>query len=312
MRTGFIDYYQTLGLDKKASADEIKKAYRKLARKYHPDVNPNNEGASRKFKQVNEANEVLSDPDKRKKYDTYGEQWQHADQIEQMRRHQGQGQQYTYNTDFGDGFSDFFHSVFGSMFGNNPFAGGGNPFAGGGPRPGQNRRPAKGQDYETEVQLTLEDLLHDHKRTLTIDGRQIRLTIPAGVPDGQTIRVRNQGGEGGPGTEKGDLYVTFRVRSHPSLERKEADLHLKLDLDLYTAILGGELEIRTLEGSLRLKIRPGTQNGTRMRLREKGLPVYKNNTQRGDLFVNLEVRLPEELSAEEKELFEKLAALRKK
>lgn len=313
MRTGFIDYYQTLGIDKKASPEEIKKAYRKLARKYHPDVNPGNEDAARKFKQVNEAHEVLSDPDKRRKYDAYGEQWQYADQIEQMRRQQGQGQQYTYNVDFGDGFSDFFHSIFGSMFGSggNPFAGG-NPFGGGNGRSATHRRPLKGQDYETEVSLELADLREDHKRTLQVDGRQIRITVPAGVPDNQTIRIRGQGGEGGPGGENGDLYVTFRVQPHARFERKGADLHLKHEIDLYTALLGGETEIRTLEGSLRLKIKAGTQNGTRLRLRGKGLPVYKSSGQWGDLLVQLEVRLPENLSPEEEKLFRELARLRSK
>lgn len=308
MPTGFIDYYQTLGVDKNASPEEIKKAYRKLARKYHPDMNRGNEEAARKFKQINEAHEVLSDPEKRRKYDAYGEQWQYADQIEQMRRHQGQ--QYTYNVDFGDGFSDFFHSIFGSMFGgsNNPFTGSSHF---GGSRASQ-RRSFKGQDYETEVYLELEDLQADHKRTLHVDGRQIRITVPAGVPDGQTIRIRGQGGEAGPGGENGDLYVTFRVKPHARFERQEADLHTKHEIDLYTALLGGETEIQTLDGVIRLKIKAGTQNGTRLRLRGKGLPVYKSNGQRGDLFVQLEVRLPEKLSTEEERLFRELAQLRRK
>ena len=308
MRTGFIDYYQTLGVGKQASAEEIKKAYRKLARQYHPDVNPGNEEAARKFKQVNEANEVLSDPEKRQKYDAYGEQWQYADQIEQMRRQQG-GAQYTYNTDFGDGFSDFFHSIFGSMFGGggSPFGSGASGRFGGGRSPGAQR--PKGQDFETEVALDLEDLCEEHKRTLNIQGKQIRITIPAGVPEGQTIRIRGQGGEAFPGGEKGDLYVTFRIRPHVRLERKEADLLLKHELDLYTAVLGGETEVRSLEGAVRLKIKPGTQNGSRMRLRGKGLPIYKQTTQRGDLIVQLDVRLPDKLTPQEEKLFQELARL---
>ncbi len=307
MQTGFIDYYQTLGLNKNASAEEIKKAYRKLARQYHPDVTANNDEADRKFKQINEANEVLSDPEKRKKYDAYGEQWQYADQIEKMRRNQGQ--QYTYDTDLGDGFSDFFHSVFGSMFGGGgqSFGGGaGHPFGGG--RPGQ-RAKSKGQDYETEINLDLEDLLEVSKRTLNVDGRQIRITIPEGVSDGQTIRVRGQGAASPHGGENGDLYVKFKVRNHPRFERKEADLHLKAELNLYTAILGGELEIKSLSGPIRLKIKPGTQNGTSLRLRGKGLPLYKKSGEYGDLFVNLQVQLPEKLSPQEAELFRQLAEL---
>jgi curved DNA-binding protein len=309
MKTGFIDYYQTLGVDKKASAEEIKKAYRKLARKYHPDVQQGNDETARKFKQINEANEVLSDPDKRKKYDTYGEQWQHADQIEKMRKQQGQ--QYTYN-EGGDGFSDFFHSVFGSMFGDgNPFASAGGQSFGGG-RQTSRGRSSKGQDYETEVNLSLEELLGNQKQTLSIDGRQIRISIPEGVADGQTIRVRGQGAASPYGGENGDLYVTFRIRRHALFERKEADLYLKADLDLYTAILGGDLEIHSLSGPIRLKIKPGTQNGTALRLRGKGLPVYKQSDQKGDLFVNLQIRLPESLDANEIALFQQLAELRKK
>ncbi|MGE3724329.1 MAG: DnaJ C-terminal domain-containing protein [Candidatus Sericytochromatia bacterium] len=307
MQTGFIDYYQTLGLNKNATAEEIKKAYRKLARQYHPDVTANNDEADRKFKQINEANEVLSDPEKRKKYDAYGEQWQYADQIEKMRRNQGQ--QYTYDADPGDGFSDFFHSVFGSMFGGGQSFGGGagHPFGGG--RSTQ-RVKSKGQDYETEISLDLEELLEASKRTLNVDGRQIRITVPEGVSDGQTIRVRGQGAASPYGGENGDLYVKFKVRPHARFERKEADLHLKTELDLYTAILGGELEIKSLSGPIRLKIKPGTQNGSTLRLRGKGLPLYKKPGERGDLFVNLQVQLPEKLSSEEEALFRQLAMLR--
>lgn len=308
MQTGFIDYYQTLGLNKNASGEDIKKAYRKLARQYHPDLTPNNEEAARKFKQINEANEVLSDPDKRKKYDAYGEQWQYADQIEKMRRNQGQ--QYTYDTDMGDGFSDFFHSVFGSMFGGGgqPFGGGaGHPFGGG---RGGMRTKSKGQDYETEISLDLEELLEASKRTLNVDGRQIRITVPEGAKDGQTIRVRGQGAASPHGGDNGDLYVKFKVRTHPRFERKEADLYLKAELDLYTAILGGELEIKSLSGPIRLKIKAGTQNGTSLRLRGKGLPIPQQAGERGDLFVNLLVQLPEKLSPQEEDLFRQLAELR--
>lgn len=301
----FIDYYATLGVNKNASQDEIRKAYRKLARKYHPDVNSGDEDSVRKFKEVNEANEVLSDPEKRKKYDQYGKDWQHAEQFEKMRR-DNPYQHYTYNSNAGfegGGFSDFFRSIFGDM-----------GMGGMGAQSGfsaQGRRSFKGQDLETELQLTLEDALVSEKRTITINGKQLRFTIPAGVEDGQTIRIRGQGQPGGNGAPAGDLYITFRFAPHPVFERKGDNLHTQIQIDLFTALLGGEVEIPTLQGPVRMKIKAGTQNGSKLRLRNKGYPIYKQADHYGHLYVDIQVSLPTELSAAEEKLLREWQDLRK-
>lgn len=300
----FIDYYATLGVSKNASQDEIRKAYRKLARKYHPDMNQGNEQASRKFKEINEANEVLSDADKRKKYDQYGKDWQHAEQFEKMRR-QGGGahQHYTYD-DMGSmggfeggSFSDFFRSIFGDMGGAN-FQGRGRG------------RSFKGQDIETDLSLSLEDALKSEKRTVTVNNKQIRFTIPAGVEDGQTIRLRGQGQPGYGDAPPGDLYITFRFKKHPVFERKGHDLYTKIQIDLFTALLGGEVEIPTLQGSVRMKIKAGTQNHSTLRLRNKGYPRYKQEQDFGHLYVELQVKLPAELSEAEQKLVKEWQELR--
>jgi curved DNA-binding protein len=307
MATAFIDYYQTLGVPKDADEKAIKKAFRKLARKYHPDVNPGNSEAERKFKQVNEAYEVLSDPEKRAKYDKYGENWEHAEAYEEAARQRGQrrgapgggpfgfggGQRYTYSSGEGD-FSDFFRTVFGEE------ARGGF---------GRQRRTMsfKGQDYNAELHLRLREILVDHKRVLTVNGKNIRLTIPAGVEDGQTIRIKGQGGPGRNGGKKGDLYLTFRIENDTPFRRKGADLHLDHTIDLYTAVLGGKTEVPTLDSRVAVTIPPATQNGKVIRLRGKGMPHYRKSGH-GDLYVTLTVALPTELSVEEKALFEQLAA----
>lgn len=308
----FIDYYQTLGVPKDADEKAIKKAYRKLARKYHPDVNPDNPEAEQKFKQVNEAFQVLSDSEKRAKYDKYGEHWEHADAYEEAARQRGQrgggpgggafgfgggggGQSYTYSSEGGD-FSEFFRNVFGDE-------------ATGGRRGYGRRRTMsfKGQDYNAELHLRLREILVDHKRVLTVNGKNIRLTIPAGVEDGQTIRIKGQGGPGRNGGEKGDLYLTFRIENDTPFRRKGADLHLDHSIDLYTAVLGGKTEVPTLESRVAVTIPAETQNGKVIRLRGKGMPRYRKEGH-GDLYVNLTVDLPTQLSAEDKALFEQLAA----
>ena len=308
----FIDYYQTLGVPKDADEKAIKKAYRKLARQYHPDVNPDNPEAEQKFKQINEAFQVLSDPEKRAKYDKYGENWEHAEAYEEAARQRGQrrggggaggpfgfggGQGYTYSSEGGD-FSDFFRTVFGEE------AGGG--FGGGGFGGRRRTMSYKGQDYNAELHLRLREILVDHKRVLTVNGNNIRLTIPAGVEDGQTIRIKGQGGPGRNGGEKGDLYLTFRIENDTPFRRKGADLHLDHTIDLYTAVLGGKTEVPTLESRVAVTIPPETQNGKVIRLRGKGMPRYRQSGH-GDLYVNLTVELPTKLSAEEKALFEQLA-----
>lgn len=299
----FIDYYKVLGLDKNASADDIKKAYRKLARKHHPDLNPNDKEAQKKFQQVNEANEVLSDPEKRKKYDQYGENWKHAEQFEQAQQQQGGNGQYYYENSgnpfdgfsqgFGtEDFSDFFGDLFGAKGGNN-----------------QRSRSSqfKGQDYTTELHLSLRDAATTHKQTLNINGKQIRITIPAGVSNGQQIKLKGQGGEGLNGGPKGDLYITFIIAEDSNFKRLNDDLNTTVEIDLYTAVLGGETMVDTLDGKVKLKVSPGTQNDTKVRLKGKGFPVYKKENQWGDLFVTYKVKIPTKLTPKQKELFEELA-----
>ncbi|OQP62236.1 DnaJ C-terminal domain-containing protein [Niastella populi] len=297
----FVDYYSILGVDKNATQEDIKKAYRKLARKHHPDVNPNDAAASKKFQQINEANEVLSDPEKRKKYDQYGKDWEHAEQFEKAGRGQqrqqpfgGGGQQFSAE-DFGGGdFSDFFESLFG-----------GRPH-------GQGRRTAKfrGQDYESELKIDLTDAYTTHKQTLTINGKNVRITIPAGIEDGQKIRLKGHGGEGVNGGPAGDLYITFSIVNNTPFKRMGNDLYLNQHIDLYTALLGGEITIDTLGGKLKLKVKPETQNGTKVRLKEKGFPIYKEEGKFGDLYVTMHVKLPTNLTEKQKELIKQLSELK--
>ena len=297
----FVDYYSILGLHKNATQEDIKKAYRKLARKHHPDVNPNDAAASKKFQQINEANEVLSDPEKRKKYDQYGKDWAHAEQFEQARREQqrqqpfgGGGQQFS-SEDFGGGdFSEFFESLFGGR-----------------PR-GHGGRTAKfrGQDYESELKIDLTDAYTTHKQTLTINGKNVRITIPAGIEDGQKIRLKGHGGEGVNGGPAGDLYITFSIVNNTPFKRMGNDLYLNQDIDLYTALLGGEITVDTLGGKLKLKVKPETQNGTKVRLKEKGFPVYKEEGKFGDLYVTMHVKLPTNLTEKQKELIKQLSELK--
>lgn len=299
----FIDYYKILGLTKSASEADIKKAYRKLARKHHPDLNPNDKSAEQKFKQINEANEVLSDPEKRKKYDQYGKDWQHADSYEKARQQQGsQGysNQRTYTSD-GQGFDESqFSDFFESMFGGGGFSGGGR------------RRTAqfKGQDLNATLRLNLTDILQDQKQTISVGDKKIRLTIPAGVEDGQTIKIRGYGGEGMNGGPKGDLYITFEIFNNTRFKRLESDIYATENISLYTALLGGEITIETLSGKVKLNVKPETQNDTKVKLTGKGLPKYKKDGQFGDLYITYKVELPKNLSAKEKELFTELSKLR--
>jgi curved DNA-binding protein len=306
----FLDYYKILGVDKNASEEDIKKAYRKLARKYHPDLNPNDKEAHRKFQEINEANEVLSDPEKRKKYDQYGKDWKYADQFEQARQQGGAGysgfggfggagggQTYTesYGTeDFSD-FSEFFQSMFGG--------------GGGGRR--QSRTSFKGQDYQAELHLNLRDAAVTHQQTLTINDKNVRITIPAGVENDQKIRLKGYGAPGVNGGPAGDLYITFKIADDPQFKRQGNDLYTTATVELYTAVLGGETMVDTLEGKIKLKVAAGTQNGAKVRVKGKGFPVYKQEGQKGDLYVTFNISIPTNLSEREKELFTELANLKK-
>lgn len=294
----FIDYYKVLGIAKNADEKEIKKAYRKLARKYHPDVNPNNQDAKQKFQQVNEANEVLSDPEKRKKYDQYGKDWQHAEQFEQAKkqRQSSGGQQYR---DFGgqtyseEDFSDFFESMFGGRR-----------------RSQSSQAKYRGQDFNAELRLELEDVYESHKRTLTVNGKNIRLTIPAGVENGQTIKIKGHGGPGMNGGPNGDLFITFQIENYSTYKRDGNDLHKAIDLPLYTAVLGGELTIDTMGGKVKLKVAPETKNNSKVKLKGKGFPVYKKENMFGDLYLTYQIEIPTNLTVKEKELFEELSKMR--
>lgn len=302
----FIDYYKVLGLDKSATAADIKKAYRKLARKLHPDLNPNDKTAQQKFQQINEANEVLSDPEKRKKYDQYGKDWQHAEAFEkakQQQSSQGFGGQRTYSGS-GQGFdesefSDFFESMFGG--------------SGGFSRSGGNRRQTsqfKGQDLAATLRLNLTDILESQKQTISIGKKKIRLTIPAGVDDGQTIKIKGYGGEGMNGGPKGDLLITFEIFNNTRFKRLESDIYSTEEISLYTALLGGEITVETLTGKVKLNVKPETQNDTKVKLKGKGLPKYKKENQFGDLYITYKIMLPKNLSEKEKELFTELSKLR--
>jgi curved DNA-binding protein len=286
----FIDYYNVLGIKKDASTDEIKKAYRKLARQYHPDVNPNNAEAHKKFQQINEANEVLSDPEKRKKYDKYGKDWQHGEAYEQQQRqYQQRGQQYG-GPDFGDFEGGDFSEFFSSMFG------------GGGSRP---RGKRKGQDLNATLSFKLSEIFTTQKHTITVHGKNVRITIPAGIQHEQVIKLTGYGNPGVNGGPAGDLYIRFDIKNDTQFERIGDDLHYKLEIDLYTAILGGEITVDTLHGKLKLKIKPGTQNNAITRVRGKGFPVYKTESF-GDLYIVFQVKIPTILSDKERDLFEEL------
>lgn len=291
----YIDYYKILGLSKSATEKDIKNAYRKLARKYHPDLNPNDKEAERKFKEVNEANEVLSHAENRKKYDQYGKDWKHAEQFEkakqqqQQRTYQGGGQSFNE----GD-FSDFFSSMFG----------------GAGPRQGGQSVRFRGQDFHAELHLNLKDVYTTHKRTLTVNDKNIRITIPAGVANGQEIKIKGHGGPGINGGPSGDLYIKFLIDNHTTFKRVKGDLYTTIDLNLYTALLGGDITIETFDGKVKIKVKPETQNNTKVKLKGKGFPLYKKEGEFGDLYVTYQLKLPTALTDKEKELFAELAKLR--
>ncbi len=292
----FIDYYKVLGIDKNASQDDIKKAYRKLARKFHPDLNPNDKESHKKFQQVNEANEVLSDPEKRKKYDQYGKDWQHAEHFEQARHSQQKGhRKETFTGDFDEGeFSDFFASMFGNQ-------------GGGGFR--QRHTKFRGEDYHAELQLNLTDVFKTHQQVLKVNDKNIRITIPAGVENNQQIKINGYGGPGINGGPNGDLYITFRIINNTKFRRHGNDLHSIVDIDLYTAVLGNETIIDTLDGKAKLNVKAGTQNGSKIKLKGKGFPVYKKEGEFGDLVITFHIKIPTDLTAKQKELFEELSKL---
>ncbi len=285
----YVDYYKILGVANAASEDDIKKAYRKLARKYHPDLNPNDDAAKKKFQQVNEANEVLGDPENRKKYDKYGKDWKHADELEKAQKQRGyqagRGQG-------GDDYSSFFESMFGQE------------------QSGRRRTKFRGEDLNSTLQLSLDEVYTTQKRVVDVNGKSIRFTIPAGVENGQVIKLAGYGTPGMNGGPSGDLYITFAIANDPKFKREGNNLQATVNLDLYTAMLGGETVVDTFDGKVKLKVAPETQPGTKVKLKGKGFPVYKKENEFGDLYITYQVKLPTHLTEQEKALFTELSKIR--
>lgn len=304
----YIDYYHTLGVERTASQADIKRAYRRLARQYHPDLHPDDPEAQAKFQQLNEANEVLGDPEKRRKYDEYGQHWRQAEAMEAQGRHSGgtfygdtggyagnpfEGFGTGADSGFGgfaqgsSGFSTFFEQLFGTQ---------------------GRRRPTgvRGQDFEADLQLTLQEAATTHRRVIQVFGRKLRITIPAGIANGQRIKLAGKGGQGTGGATDGDLYLTLHILPDPRFDRQGDDLMTTAHIDLYTALLGGETTIDTLTGQVRLKVKPLTQNLSKVRLRGKGMPRYRQEGVTGDLIVTFQVELPQRLTPHQQELLRQM------
>lgn len=319
----YKDYYKVLGVTKQASQEDIKKAYRKLAVKYHPDKNKGDKAAEDKFKEISEANNVLSDPEKRRQYDELGSNWSRYQQAggaggfnwSEYAQQQQQGRGRTYRTyDFGDafegaagsggngrrggGFSDFFQNFFG---------GGGFEGATGGSRQSS---AFSGHDLKAEMEINLQQAYTGTTHILNVNGQQLRIKLKPGIEDQQTLKLAGKGAPGIRGGSSGDLYLTVHVAKHPQYERKGDDLYLDLPVDLYTALLGGKVSVETLSGTVNMNLPELTQNGRVLRLRDKGMPRYNQQDQFGDLYVRIQVELPSQLSEEEKLLFEKLRNLK--
>ncbi len=288
----FVDYYKILGVEITATPKDVKAAYRKLARKYHPDLNPTDKDAKRNFQEINEANEVLSDPEKRIKYDKYGKDWQHAEAFEKAQQQASNSQRPGFSGGQpGGDFSDFFESMFGRA------------------TAGSRRNEAKyrGEDYNAEIHLDLIEAFKTHQQTLSVNGKNIRITIPAGIDNGQTIKITGHGGRGINGGPNGDLYITFSIANHPIIKRFGNELFMSVELNLYTAVLGGEITLDTLNSQVKLKVKPETQNGSQIKLKGKGFPVYKSEGQFGDLTVTYNIKIPTNLTDKQKVLFTELS-----
>jgi len=328
----FKDYYQTLGVAKTASAKELKQAYRKLARKHHPDVNPGDKTAESRFKEINEAYEVLGDPDKRRKYDELGANWRMYEQAQQQGQpwpagspfggQPGGGGAWTINMGGGSGgYRTMTEEEMQELFGNgDPFSdffktffGGGGPREGGRARQGRAPRSQKGRDIEHEVELTLEEAYHGATRRISIKegghARSVDVRIPVGVKDGSRVRAAGEGESGASGGASGDLYLRVRLKPHPVFERKGGDLHLKVAVPVTTAVLGGEANVPTVTGSVRLKIPETTQSGQVFRLKSHGMPEVGKPDDRGDLYATVEIQLPRSLTKDQRHHYEALAKM---
>ncbi|MBS0031277.1 DnaJ C-terminal domain-containing protein [Chitinophaga sp. 22321] len=304
------DYYKVLGVEKTATAEQIKKAYRKLAVKYHPDKNPGDKVAEDKFKEINEAYEVLSDAEKRKKYDQFGENYKHYEQHggrpedfdwSQFGGGRGRGRTYSYGGGSaedmfgGEGFSDFFEQLFGSRF------------SGSGRR--QQQAPGKGQDVQASMQVSLEDAYAGATRQVEVNGSKLNIKLKPGLYEGQVIRLKGKGNPGRRGGENGDMLITIQLAPHPQYELKGLDIYMELALPLYTAVLGGKVNIVTPGATLNMNIPAGTDSGKAFRLKGKGMPAYNNSGTAGDLYIKAMIHIPKDLSEKEKELFQQLAQL---
>ena len=292
----FIDYYKVLGVEKGATQEEIRKAYRKQAKKYHPDINKDDPQAKERFQEINEANEVLGDPEKRKKYDEYGEHWSHADEFEAQRRQYSDSPNGMYDfggfSGFGDfsgneanasGFSNFFEQLFGSNF--------------------RQQQTKRGKDLQTTLTITLQEAATEHKQTFSINNEKIRINIPAGISDGQKIKLKGYGAMQG-GT-RGDLYITFHIEPDSRFTREGSNLYTTLSVDIYTMLLGGTAIVPTLTGNAKVNIKPGTQPDSKLRLRGKGMPEYKKVGTNGDIIITLKTVLPT-LNEKQIEILKKL------
>jgi len=306
----YKDYYKVLGVSNTASQDEIKKAYRALALKYHPDKAKGDKAAEERFKEINEANEVLSDPEKRKKYDRFGQDWKQYQQtggqpggFDWSKYASGQGGRARemnpeeFATMFGEGgVGDIFELLFGQR---------------GGSRRGRRSAAVPGEDLTAETTIALEDAYRGSTCMIKLDRQTIKVTLKPGIADGQDLKIAGKGGPGVNGGPSGDLYLTVRVKPHPQFERKGNDLHCDLPVDIYTAVLGGKTEVKALKGAVKVAIAKGTQNGTELRLKGLGMPVYGKRDEYGNLIVKVVVQIPQNLSDAEIDLFKKLAAHRR-
>ncbi len=325
----YKDYYSTLGVKKGASKDEIKKAYRKLARKYHPDVNPDDEAAAKKFKEISEAYEVLGTEENRKLYDQLGSDWKKYKQSggqsgdfnwQQWAKNQGaRNRQHAHSQTaedfFGGGdFSDFFEQIFGGGINRGQFRqrrtrGGAefheHPF-------GYETRSVsqKGKDIHADLEISLEEAYKGTEKSVRVNRNQMKVKIPKGIHSGRRLKLKERGHPGSHGGEPGELYITVNVKTHDVFTREDDNLHTTVDVGLYQAILGGVIDVPTMTGSVKIKVPPESQPGKIMRIAGYGMPVFQSENRKGDLFVTLQVVLPEKLTEKEKKLFRELAELR--
>lgn len=286
----YIDYYKILGIKRDATQEEIKKAYRRLAKKFHPDLNKDDPQAKSRFQEINEANEVLSDPEKRRRYDEYGENWKQSEDFGTGSNSNGNSWSYGFGG-FGqgdrseNGFSDFFEQLFGKGF--------------------KNRGINRGADIQATLQLTLQEAAVTHRQTFIVNGEKIAITVPAGIADGQRIRLQKRGEAGIDGGERGDLYITFHILPDNRFTRVDNDLCTTAPCDIFTLLLGGEAIIPTLNGSVKTTIKPGTQPDSKLRLRGKGFPLYRQEGKNGDLIITIKATLPQ-LNKRQMELMEEV------